>query len=88
MKTSTLKKLDGVLTILTGSSLGVTIANFLRNKDLIYLLFFIAVFIPFIAGKLIIRHTLKRREQKQLSDIASSEPNDLNESQAARTPGT
>ena len=79
MKTSTLKKLDGVLTILIGSSLGVTIANFLRNKDLIYLLFFIAVFIPLIAGKLIIRHTLKRREQKQLSDIASSELNDLNE---------
>ena len=74
MKTSTLKKLDRSLTIIIGSFLGVTIAHLLRDKNLVFLLLFIiVVFIPCIAGKLIIRHTLKRREQEQTTNTVPSE---------------
>ena len=82
MKTSTLKKLDGILTYAIGAYLGVTFVNLFHNKDHIYLLISMVVFIPFVAGKLIIRRTLKRREQQQISNTASSESNDLNGNQA------
>jgi uncharacterized membrane protein YfcA len=79
LKSSTLRKLNEILTLIIGSSLGVTVANLIRDKDVFYPVFFGIIFLLCMTGKLFIRHTLKIREQKNTSSTASSEPNDLNE---------